>query len=407
MLLKSVQPFRENTFFTSNSPSAPCSLIPRVSLGCLLFARFSLVVGSLFPSCLLPWSLSFPLDIPATKPQSIDGLTAIGQDVVEGWHPDPREKGSHGGNLGQPSPTFNGSPQRLRFRDEASLFCPTLTSPANLGSRLLPPVPGARLTGALFPGFPHPPPRPQHPNPTHASSKSRQPLLLHHHRLPHPPQPHRRFAHVRILLRRRLRQRLASRPPRQPRRRRCGPRLHRSHRRHRRRPHQPPGSRPLERRPHRARSPASPPSSTPRVPAPESNSPTPAAKPAPGARGRGEGVQTPDQRRLGERPRPLRHPLRPQLPACPTSSTAPVSPPSPTPFAPPLLRADRAGFDVIEIHSAHGYLLHEFLSPISNHRSDEYGGSFDNRVRLLLEVIAAVREVWSRERPLFVRISVD
>ena len=68
-------------------------------------------------------------------------------------------------------------------------------------------------------------------------------------------------------------------------------------------------------------------------------------------------------------------------------------------------RADRAGFDVIEIHSAHGYLLHEFLSPISNHRTDEYGGSFENRTRLLLEVVAAVREVWSRERPLFVRIS--
>jgi 2,4-dienoyl-CoA reductase-like NADH-dependent reductase (Old Yellow Enzyme family) len=68
-------------------------------------------------------------------------------------------------------------------------------------------------------------------------------------------------------------------------------------------------------------------------------------------------------------------------------------------------RADRAGFDVIEIHSAHGYLLHEFLSPISNHRSDEYGGSFENRVRLLLEVVASVREVWPTPRPLFVRIS--
>ncbi len=60
---------------------------------------------------------------------------------------------------------------------------------------------------------------------------------------------------------------------------------------------------------------------------------------------------------------------------------------------------------MIEIHSAHGYLLHEFLSPISNHRSDEYGGSFENRVRLLLEVVASVREVWPAPRPLFVRIS--
>ena len=74
-------------------------------------------------------------------------------------------------------------------------------------------------------------------------------------------------------------------------------------------------------------------------------------------------------------------------------------------FRDAAVRADRAGFDVIEIHSAHGYLLHEFLSPISNHRSDEYGGSFENRVRLLLQVADAIREVWSRQRPLFVRIS--
>jgi 2,4-dienoyl-CoA reductase-like NADH-dependent reductase (Old Yellow Enzyme family) len=74
-------------------------------------------------------------------------------------------------------------------------------------------------------------------------------------------------------------------------------------------------------------------------------------------------------------------------------------------FRAAAIRADKAGFDVIEIHSAHGYLLHEFLSPISNRRSDEYGGSFENRVRLLLEIVAAIREVWSRERPLFVRIS--
>lgn len=68
-------------------------------------------------------------------------------------------------------------------------------------------------------------------------------------------------------------------------------------------------------------------------------------------------------------------------------------------------RAARAGFDVIEIHAAHGYLLHEFLSPLSNQRGDEYGGSFDNRIRLLLETVAAVREAWPQPRPLFVRIS--
>lgn len=68
-------------------------------------------------------------------------------------------------------------------------------------------------------------------------------------------------------------------------------------------------------------------------------------------------------------------------------------------------RALQAGFQVIELHGAHGYLLHEFLSPISNKREDEYGGSFENRIRLLLEVTAAVREEWPAELPLFVRIS--
>ena len=68
-------------------------------------------------------------------------------------------------------------------------------------------------------------------------------------------------------------------------------------------------------------------------------------------------------------------------------------------------RALKAGFKVIEIHAAHGYLLHEFYSPLSNHRTDEYGGSFENRVRLLLDVIAAVKETWPAENPLFVRIS--
>jgi 2,4-dienoyl-CoA reductase-like NADH-dependent reductase (Old Yellow Enzyme family) len=74
-------------------------------------------------------------------------------------------------------------------------------------------------------------------------------------------------------------------------------------------------------------------------------------------------------------------------------------------FAEAASRALQAGFQVIEIHSAHGYLLHEFLSPISNKRTDSYGGSLENRCRLLCEVVAAVRGVWPAAYPLFVRIS--
>jgi 2,4-dienoyl-CoA reductase-like NADH-dependent reductase (Old Yellow Enzyme family) len=68
-------------------------------------------------------------------------------------------------------------------------------------------------------------------------------------------------------------------------------------------------------------------------------------------------------------------------------------------------RALAAGFRVIEIHAAHGYLLHEFLSPLSNQRTDTYGGSFENRIRLLLEVVVNVREILPDDFPLFVRIS--
>jgi 2,4-dienoyl-CoA reductase-like NADH-dependent reductase (Old Yellow Enzyme family) len=68
-------------------------------------------------------------------------------------------------------------------------------------------------------------------------------------------------------------------------------------------------------------------------------------------------------------------------------------------------RALEAGFDVIEIHAAHGYLLHEFYSPLVNTRRDAYGGTFDNRVRLCLEVVDAVRAVWPEHLPLFTRIS--
>ncbi|MED2999556.1 NADPH dehydrogenase NamA [Bacillus velezensis] len=68
-------------------------------------------------------------------------------------------------------------------------------------------------------------------------------------------------------------------------------------------------------------------------------------------------------------------------------------------------RAKEAGFDIIELHAAHGYLMHEFLSPLSNHRTDEYGGSHENRYRFLGETIEAVKEVW--DDPLFVRISAS
>jgi 2,4-dienoyl-CoA reductase-like NADH-dependent reductase (Old Yellow Enzyme family) len=68
-------------------------------------------------------------------------------------------------------------------------------------------------------------------------------------------------------------------------------------------------------------------------------------------------------------------------------------------------RALRVGFDVVEIHAAHGYLVHEFASPLSNKRTDEYGGAFENRIRFGLRVTQAVREVWPENQPVFVRIS--
>lgn len=70
-------------------------------------------------------------------------------------------------------------------------------------------------------------------------------------------------------------------------------------------------------------------------------------------------------------------------------------------------RADQAGIDVIEVHGAHGYLLHEFQSPLSNQRDDEYGGSLENRCRFSLDVVRAVRRVWPRDKPLFFRISAS
>lgn len=69
------------------------------------------------------------------------------------------------------------------------------------------------------------------------------------------------------------------------------------------------------------------------------------------------------------------------------------------------LRALKAGYKLIEIHAAHGYLIHQFLSPLSNHRTDRYGGSFENRIRFLLGIIKEVQSVWPQNLPLFVRIS--
>ena len=74
-------------------------------------------------------------------------------------------------------------------------------------------------------------------------------------------------------------------------------------------------------------------------------------------------------------------------------------------FKAAAVRALKAGFKVIEIHAAHGYLIHSFLSPLSNHRTDNYGGSFANRTRLLLEIVRQVNEVWPKDLPIFVRIS--
>jgi 2,4-dienoyl-CoA reductase-like NADH-dependent reductase (Old Yellow Enzyme family) len=102
-------------------------------------------------------------------------------------------------------------------------------------------------------------------------------------------------------------------------------------------------------------------------------------------------------------------------------SAIPFSPEHPTPhaltkaaiaelinaFAASASRALEAGFEVVEIHGAHGYLMNSFLSPLSNHRTDEYGGSFENRIRFTLEVVEAVRQVWPRNLPLFLRISAS
>ena len=76
-------------------------------------------------------------------------------------------------------------------------------------------------------------------------------------------------------------------------------------------------------------------------------------------------------------------------------------------FADGARRANAAGYEVLELHGAHGYLLHQFLSPWSNHRTDRYGGGFENRVRFVEEVVEAVRSVWPARKPLFLRLSCE
>jgi len=76
-------------------------------------------------------------------------------------------------------------------------------------------------------------------------------------------------------------------------------------------------------------------------------------------------------------------------------------------FASAARRSAEAGFEVVEIHMAHGYLLHEFLSPLSNHRTDEFGGSLENRLRFPLQVAKVVRDFWPDQLPVFVRISAS
>ena len=76
-----------------------------------------------------------------------------------------------------------------------------------------------------------------------------------------------------------------------------------------------------------------------------------------------------------------------------------------TDFKTAARRSLQAGFKLIEIHAAHGYLVHQFLSPLCNHRTDEYGGSFENRIRLLLEIVKSIQTVWPQNLPLVVRIS--
>jgi 2,4-dienoyl-CoA reductase-like NADH-dependent reductase (Old Yellow Enzyme family) len=91
--------------------------------------------------------------------------------------------------------------------------------------------------------------------------------------------------------------------------------------------------------------------------------------------------------------------------AAPAAMTSAQLADVPEQFAAAARRAHAAGFDVVEVHAAHGYLLHQFLSPLTNRRTDGYGGTPENRARLLVETVAAVREAWPDGKPMLVRVS--
>jgi 2,4-dienoyl-CoA reductase-like NADH-dependent reductase (Old Yellow Enzyme family) len=122
----------------------------------------------------------------------------------------------------------------------------------------------------------------------------------------------------------------------------------------------------------------------------------------------GNGPLTPADLERGDRPWPIVAPSAKPLDqgyAAPRAFSADDFAAVKKAFADAARRAHAAGFEVLEVHAAHGYLLHSFLSPIANGRSDEYGGARENRMRFPLEVVRAVRDTWPQDKPLFVRVS--